>query len=244
MDGNYTKLSYSGEKSTVLYPLEFKVGAEYMQYDAIFDEGVTSFKVDCFIKQGFLFMENRSFNVRVYAGFLPLRPEVNSTTSNNTSVGNNNINLVFNNDADHSFEEYFIGRTETSGLWDNQVLVRDGGFKLANTNAGNLGQTDLGAFSVNIDTHIPIKAVPRVVRLYFDYGSYYISRSASGGEWENIASGGVMLNVLDFFNVYVPVWSSESILINQQNPTFFNQISFTLDMNKLNIIDLYNNFRI
>jgi hypothetical protein len=228
--GNYTKLSYGGKRNSALYPTEFNVN---------------SVKIDGFIKQSFQFMEGRMFNVRFYGGFFPLQSDEVWTQNNKTAVGNNNINLVFNGEADHAFEVFFMGRTAFFGGLDNQILMRDGGFKLGNLGSGHVGQSDRAAFAVNLETQLPVKFIPKSVRLYFDYGSYSSAITQSSRNWETIYSGGVMLNFFDFMNVYVPLYSNETVTNGQlETTTFFNGISFTLDMNKLDIIDLYNNFRI
>ena len=190
-------------------------------------------------------MEGRMFNVRFYGGFFPLQSDEVWTQNNKTAVGNNNINLVFNGEADHAFEVFFMGRTAFFGGLDNQILMRDGGFKLGNLGSGHVGQSDRAAFAVNLETQLPVKFIPKSVRLYFDYGSYSSAITQSSRNWETIYSGGVMLNFFDFMNVYVPLYSNETVTNGQlETTTFFNGISFTLDMNKLDIIDLYNNFRI
>lgn len=243
-DGNYTKLSYGGKRNSAIYPTEFNFASEYMQYNSLFQEGLTSLKLDGFIKQSFQFMESRTCSVRFYGGYFPIQADAGTTSVNRTWTGNNNINLVFNGEADHAFEEFFLGRTSLGGL-DNQVLLRDGAFKLGNIDPGNIGQSDLAAFAVNLETQLPVKFIPSQIKLYFDYGTYSIARSSTSRNWETIYSGGVMLNLFDFINVYVPVYSNNVITINQTaGTTFFNQITFTLDMNKLDLIDLYNNFRI
>ncbi len=244
-DGIFTKLSYSGQKKSALYPFDFNAGIEYMLYDGIFDANLSSLKIDGHVSQGFEFMKNKTFNVRLYGGFFPIQADVSTTSSNRTLAANANINLVHNGNADHAFEDFFLGRTDFDSALDNQVVMRGGAFKLANIAPGNIGQSNVGAFALNVDTDIPIKFVPNYVKLYVDYGQYFIARSAQGGQWETIYSGGIMLNFRDAVGIYIPVYSNDVIRRNQTDRTnFFNQISFTLDLNKLDIIDLYNNFRI
>ena len=107
-----------------------------------------------------------------------------------------------------------------------------------------MGQSDQAAFAVNLVTDIPIKKIPSLFKLYFDFGGYMSNRQTSiGHEFETIYSGGIMFNGLDFVNVYFPILMSENIRVSQP-VNYFSRVSFTFDLNKLNLIDLYNNYKI
>ena len=243
--GNYTELSYEGSYNSAIHPMNFNVAAEYMQYDGIFNESLTALKIDGFIKQRYQYTEKKDINIRVYGAVMPIQPNVLTTGSNSTSVGNNNINLVYGGQADHAFEDFFFARTAQGGFGESQVVVKDGGFKLGNVRGGRIGQSNRAAFSVNVDAALPVKFIPKYIRVYFDYGQYYISRQADGGSFESIASGGIMYSFLDVVNIYLPLYNNDTILLYQPSGMrFLDQITFTFDLNKLDIIDLYNNYRI
>jgi len=243
-NANYTKLMYRGNYNSALNPFNFDVGAEYMAYSTFFAENVNSLKLDASFKQTFQYTEGKTINIRIYGGFFPLAADVNNTSVNANSVANNNINLVYNGEADHDFDDFFFGRSEQVGFEASQVVVKEGGFKLGGIVGNNLGQSDRAAFAVNLDAAIPGKFIPGSIRVYFDYGQYLISRQGnSAHEWETLASGGVMFRFLDVMNVYVPLYNND-LIIGSNDYSFLQRMTFTFDLNKLDVIDLYNNFRI
>lgn len=247
-DNIYTKASYDIQHASVLAPFKASFSAEYANYENVFpEERLQSVRLDLEAKQTYAFMKKKNLSVRFYGAVFPYT-EFDNTTGNNASYGgvNNNINLIHTADADHAFEDYFFGRDRQGGVNANQVGQRFGAFKVAgqDVSANHLGQSDQAAFAVNLVTDIPIKRIPSLFKLYFDYGGYMSNRQTSiGHEFETIYRGGIMFNGLDFVNVYFPIFQSENIRVAQPG-NYFSRVSFTFDLNKLNLIDLYNNYRI
>lgn len=247
-DNIYTKASYDIQRASVLAPFQASFAAEYANYESILeDDALQSVRLDLEAKQTYAYMKGKNLSVRVYGAFFPMAADVGATSDNNSYGGvNNNINLIHTADADHAFEDYFFGRDMQGGANASQIGQGFGAFKVAGQgiSASYIGQSDRAAYAVNFVSDIPIKKLPSLFKLYFDYGGYLINRETSSErDWETIYSGGIMFNGLDFVNVYFPILESDNIRTGQTG-NYFSRVSFTFDLNKLNIIDIYNKYRI
>lgn len=246
----FSELNYKVFRSSPLNPFRLEASIEHMSYDSYFrtvEESTShnTVKVDIAVKQSYEYMKDKKISARIYAAAMPISNNLPTTTINETRAGNNaNLNLVYNGFSDHAFEDFFLGRHEQTGFFASQVKHKDGGFKLAGIDPSSLGQSDRFAYSINLVSDIPIKKLPNFFKLYFDYGGYMINRqSSSERKMESIYSGGIMLNFIDVVSIHFPLINSDNITA-AQGSNYLPKISFTLDLNKMDVVDLYNNFRI
>ena len=239
----FSKLSYAVTKASPLTPLNIEASLEYLDYKSVFGNSEKAIKLDLSARQQFAYMKGKKFSLRGYLGYFPYSSFTGNTSNNETRAGSNaNINLVHNGLADYAYEDYFFGRNEESNFASSQVVMKGGGFKLGNIEGGSLGQSDNLAYAFNIVSDIP--KIPNYIKLYFDYGAYTSTRqTVDPDNWESIYSGGVMINAFDAIGIYLPIINSDNIL-GVQEGNYFNKISFTIDINKLDIVDLYNNYRL
>ncbi|MDA9774588.1 M1 family metallopeptidase, partial [Saprospiraceae bacterium] len=249
-DNVFTEVNYKVFKTHPLTPFQLEASIEHMSYRSFFatdggDSQQNAVKLDLAVKQSYEFMKGKSFSVRGYVAAMPINSGLSTTLVNETRAGANaNINLVANGFSDHSYEDFYFGRNEQEGFFSSQVHMRDGAFKLGGIDPGGIGQSDRFAYAVNIVTDLPIKKLPSFVKLYFDYGGYMINRqSSSERAMEQIYSGGVMLNFVDIVSVHFPLINSSTIT-QIQGSAYLPKITFTLDLGKADVVDLYNNFRI
>ena len=112
------------------------------------------------------------------------------------------------------FSNSFIGRSETSGLWGNQIVQAEGGLK--HTTGVS---SDLFIGSINVEF-----VYSKLFRLYVEGGC---SRSQLG-----YGAGLVMTLIRDKFNIYLPLYT-ESGLVQFHNLNF---ITYSIN---LNIEDLF-----
>ncbi len=81
---------------------------------------------------------------------------------------------------DYSYSNYFIGRNEFEGFASQQIMKRDGFFKVRTDLLSNkIGKTDDWLGAVNLTTSIPgninpfeLLPVKIPVKLFFDIGTY------------------------------------------------------------------------
>ncbi|MCA0349787.1 MAG: aminopeptidase [Bacteroidetes bacterium] len=161
-----------------------------------------------------LFNNNRQVNLRFFAGsFL-----YNTTTSNFFDFG-------VDRPSDYLFESDYLGRSETKGLFSQQIIPMDGFFKSKLENRfANQWITTINA-STNIWNWIEI---------YGDLGMIK-NRNLSS---KFIHDSGVRLNlVTDYFELYFPVYSSNGWEIGQQN--YQERIRFIITFNPDTLIRLF-----
>lgn len=124
---------------------------------------------------------------------------------------------------DVNYENYLFGRNRSYGVWSNQRIDNQGGFKTTS------GITTNGTIlTSNLLVEIPY--IPFLVA-YADYGLY-----ESVGTMESIYDVGVGLKLASMFAVYFPLYESTN-LKNSFGPQseYGEKIRFTLDLTGLSL---------
>ena len=153
-----------------------------------------------------LFKNNRQFNFRLFAGsFL-----FNKNSSDTFDFGVSKIN-------DYLFETDLLGRSETSGIYSQQFIMGDAGFK-----------SKVLPESVNqwlVATNISFN-VWNWIEVYGDLG---VVKSSNSRE-KFIHDNGIRFNLVpDYFELYFPVYSNNGWEIAQDNYGEKIRIVFTID---------------
>jgi hypothetical protein len=92
---------------------------------------------------------------------------------------------------DYTYSNYFVGRTEFDGLWNQQIMIRDGGFKIRTDLLSNkIGKTDDWLASLNLNTTIPSQVNPLELlpikiplKIFVDIGTYFGSMEGKRLQW-------------------------------------------------------------
>jgi hypothetical protein len=127
---------------------------------------------------------------------------------------------------DYLFNEFYFDRNGIDPFFSNQVAIVDGGFKSI-TSLGNSRKwlTTVGVYS---DIPIPIPVQP-----FVNAGMY----SDPFNDFTLVAEAGLTFTFFkDFIQFHLPVVTTKNIRENQRIlgiETFFERISFTVDMSKL-----------
>ena len=149
---------------------------------------------------------------------------------------------------DYTYSDYFLGRNEFEGLASQQLMIRDGGFKVrTELLAEKIGKTDDWLMAINLSTSIPSNINPLNVlpikiplKLFADIGTY-------SNVWERNATGDRFLfNAglqLPFFketvNIYIPLLYSKvykdyiKSTLEKKN-RILKTISFSINMSAFN----------
>lgn len=161
-----------------------------------------------------LFNDNRQINLRFYAGMFMYR----STNSDFFSFGVDRPN-------DYMFDYNLYGRSETSGLFSQQYVMAEGGFKsMLDTRLANQWLTTVNA-SFNIWNWIEV---------YGDAG--LLKNKFTPAEF--IYDSGIRLNLLpDYFELYFPVYSSNGFELNDAN--YAEKIRFVVTISPGTLINLF-----
>lgn len=117
------------------------------------------------------------------------------------------------------YEHTLMGRNQTSGLYANQRLENQGGFK----SVTNYGVSNTQLFAVNFYAELP--KIP-LIGLYADYGMF-----DNAGSLESMYDLGLGLRLNARFGIYFPLIESDNIVNAYPVGTkYFNKIRFTLDL--------------
>lgn len=162
-----------------------------------------------------LFENNHQINFRFYAGtFL-----YNKTNSDYYS-------FALDRPTDYLFDYNYYGRSENSGIFSQQLIIAEGGFKskLA-TPFANQWMTTMNA-SYNIWSWIEV---------YGDAGFLKNKNQSAQFAFDS----GIRLNlVTDYFELYLPVYSSNGWEVGQHN--YNEKIRFIITLSPKILINLFN----
>ena len=162
-----------------------------------------------------LFENNRQINLRFYAGsFL-----YNSSQSDFFS-------FALDRPTDYLFDYNYLGRSESSGLYSQQYISAEGGFKSKiDTPYANRWITSVNA-SFSIWNWIEI------------YGDAGIIKNKSQNH-RFVYDSGIRLNLItDYFELYFPVYSNNGWEINKKN--YDEKIRFLITLSPKTLINLFN----
>ena len=160
-----------------------------------------------------LFNDNRQINLRIYAGMFMYR----STNSDFFSFGVDRPN-------DYMFDYNLYGRSETSGLFSQQYVMAEGGFKsVLDTRLANQWLTTVNG-SFNIWNWIEVYGDAGLVKNKYNPAKF-------------IYDSGIRLNLVpDYFELYLPVYSSNGFELNDAN--YIEKIRFVVTISPSTLINL------
>jgi len=162
-----------------------------------------------------LFENNRQINVRLYAGAFIY----NKTDSDFFS-------FALDRPTDYLFDYSYYGRSESSGFFSQQLIVAEGGFKSKlNSPYANQWITTLnGGYNIW-----------NWVEVYGDVG--FIKNKQLKARF--LYDSGIRLNLVpDYFELYLPVYSSNGWEIGQKN--YNEKIRFVITLSPKILINLFN----
>jgi Peptidase family M1 domain len=155
------------------------------------------------------------------------------------------LNMTGANGAeDYTYSNYFIGRNEFEKLPSQQIMIRDGGFKVRTDMLNQkVGKTDDWLAALNLTTDFPKDLNPLQVlpvkiplKLFLDVGTYAEAWKKNPETGKFIYDAGLQLALFkNMVNIYVPVLYSKvySNYYKQtipKNKRFLNSISFSIDI--------------
>ncbi|GAB4509006.1 MAG: hypothetical protein Tsb004_08750 [Allomuricauda sp.] len=161
-----------------------------------------------------LFQSNRQLNLRFYAGKF-LRNTTNS----------NFFSFALDRPTDYMFDLAYLGRSEDSGIYSQQVIIAEGGFKskLENPFANDWIAT------TNASTNIW-----RWIEAYGDLG--FIKNKGENTRF--VYDSGIRLNlVTDYFELYFPVYSNRGWEIAQND--YGQRIRFIVTLSPRTLTGLF-----
>ena len=149
---------------------------------------------------------------------------------------------------DYTYSNYFVGRNEFEGAQSQQIMQRDGFFKVSTDLLSNkIGKTDDWLLAMNFSGTIPDKinilnVLPIKIPLKFfvDIGTYAEAWKDNPATGRFLYDAGLQISLLNsLVNIYVPILYSKvygdyfKSTLGQKR--FMKTISFSIDIQKLQI---------
>jgi hypothetical protein len=144
---------------------------------------------------------------------------------------------------DYTYSDYFVGRNRFEGVESQQIMIRDGGFKVrTDLLADKIGKTDDWLMALNFNSSVPQSINPLAVlpikiplRVFLDVGTYAGPWKKGSEEDRFLFDAGFHIPLFsETLNIYIPVlynkvygdYFKSTILKNR----FLKTISFSINL--------------
>jgi hypothetical protein len=145
---------------------------------------------------------------------------------------------------DYTYSDYFLGRNEFEGLESQQIMIRDGGFKVrSDLLAQKIGKTDNWLAAINLNSSVPDKINPLSLlpikiplHIFADIGTYAEAWDRDEDNDRFLFDMGFHIPLLnEVINIYIPVLYnkvySDYFKSTIQKNRFLKTISFSINLN-------------
>ena len=236
------QLQFSLENSRVLYPYNAVVQAE--QGDGFVRLNFTG-------NYFFNYADKGGLNVRLFAGKFMYTADKSFTNQFRTEIYHLNMSGP-KGFEDYNYSNYFIGRNEFEGFASQQIMNRDGFFKVRTDLLSNkIGKTDDWLGAVNLTSSIPKNINPLEllpikipVKLFFDFGTYAEAWQKNSSTGRFLYDAGLQVSLFkNIVNVFIPLAYSKvysdyfKSTITEKR--FIKNISFNIDVQQLSASKLF-----
>lgn len=153
---------------------------------------------------------------------------------------------------DYTYNNYFFGRNKFENWASQQIMIRDGGFKVrTNLLSSKAGKTDNWLIAANLSSRLPENINPLQVlpfktplKVFADIGTYAEAWQRGGDKSRFLFDAGLQLSLFkEIINVYIPVIYStvfrdyfRSALGNKR---FLKTVSFSIDIHRFNLKQIH-----
>jgi Peptidase family M1 domain len=149
---------------------------------------------------------------------------------------------------DYTYSNYFVGRSEFQKFSSQQIMIRDGGFKVRTDYLSNkIGKSDDWLAAANFTSTIPNAVNPLAVlpfklpiKVFFDIGTYADAWKKNAATGKFIYDAGFQLSLFkNVVNIYVPVLYSKEykdyFKSTIAEKRFIKNIAFSIDMQNISL---------
>ncbi len=151
---------------------------------------------------------NRNYNLRFFAG---------AFLKNNTDPNSDFFSFALDRPTDYLFDLNYLGRSEASGLFSQQIIIAEGGFK---------SQLDTPFANQWMTTINGSTSIWRYIQAYGDIGLI----KNRGFSPKFVYDTGIRLNLVeDYFEIFFPIYSNNGWEIAQPNYDQRIRFMFTVD---------------
>ncbi|MBO3116442.1 metalloprotease [Winogradskyella sp. DF17] len=151
---------------------------------------------------------NRNVNLRLFAGVF---------LENNSDPTSDYFSFALDRPTDYLFDLNYLGRSEASGLFSQQIIIAEGGFK---------SQLDTPFANQWMATANFSTSIWRYIQAYGDVG--FVKNRFDSANF--VYDSGIRLNLVeDYFEIYFPLYSNRGWEIAQPNYDQRIRFMFTVD---------------
>ena len=198
----------------------------------------------------FNYVKGGGLDVRLFGGKFLYLGEKTITKQFNTSIYHLNMTGP-NGFEDYTYSNYFVGRSEFEHFSSQQIMIRDGGFKVGTDLLSNkVGKTDDWLIAANFTSTIPNKINPLSilpikipVKLFVDIGTYAEAWKQNAETGRFVYDAGLQLSLFkNIVNIYLPVLYSnvyknyyKSVVTGKGFANYIKKVSFSIDLQNINL---------
>ncbi|HTN05284.1 M1 family metallopeptidase [Agriterribacter sp.] len=220
------QLRFVTDNSRVLYPYRYE-----LQFELSKGFGRIAYTGNYF----FNYPKGGGLNARWFAGKFFYTGDNTSRKRVNTGAYQLNMSAPKGYE-DYTYSNYFMGRNEYNGFLSQQVMMRDGGFKVRTDLLSNkVGKTDDWLMALNFTSTIH-HSIP--VKLFLDLGTYNEGWAGGSEQPKILFDAGLQLSLCkDIVNVYVPLVYSRvyrDYFRSTPGNNFWQRIAFSIDIQNIN----------
>lgn len=213
-----------------------------------------------FVRAGFTgnyffnYAKGGGFDLRLFAGKFFYTSSKTFTKQFQTQRYHLNMTGA-NGSEDYTYSDYFAGRNEFEGAASQQIMVRDGAFKVrTDLLADKVGKTDDWLMAINLSTTIPpsinplnLLPVKIPLKIFADIGTYAGAWERNADEDRFLFDAGLQIPLLkETVNIYIPLLYSsvykDYIKSTLGENKFWKKISFSIDLSHFSLRKFNRNY--
>jgi hypothetical protein len=191
----------------------------------------------------FNYVKQGGLNLRLFAGkFFYTAPK---TFIKQFETDRYHLNMTgANGYEDYTYSDYFIGRNKFEGFESQQIMVRDGAFKVrTDLLASKVGKTDDWLAAINLTSTIPKSVnplsalpVPIPLKVFLDFGTYAEAWKPESADDRFLFDAGLQLSLFaETLNVYFPliysnVYKDYIQSTIEKKGRLWKKVSFSIDI--------------
>ncbi len=155
---------------------------------------------------------------------------------------------------DYTYSNFYIGRTAFEGFPSQQIMIRDGAFKVrTDLLSAKVGRSDNWLSAVNLTMDVPSRLNPLSVlpikiplKIFADFGTNGEAWEKDSEEDRFLYDAGLQVSFLkEIINIYIPVLYSKvykDYFESTPNNNFFQRISFSINIQDITVRKLTQQF--
>ena len=211
--GNNTSPNYN--IGGLNYIISNRGALDYFTLNARFEAGAKFGKFNFTTEYRHLMRSGRQWSVRLFAGKFLWRNQLTT----------NFFDYALDRPTDYLFQYNYIGRSETTGIYSQQFIPAEGGFK------SRFEQPYVDDFLLSLNTSIGLW---KWIEAYGDLG--YMQRKNQSAEV--LFGSGFRLNLVpDFLEVYFPFYNSNGL--QMQGPRYHEKIRYVIVLDLQTLTQLF-----